>query len=336
MPNREDLEEITRREFFGNLALFPIALNYIYKNYSQDEIAKKREELISFHQALKDIQYDIEEEYERKWKIVYLENPMLKRFLKESKIKIRYSTNKELKYCPTIIIIPMMNGETFVERSFAEYYQENGFNPVIVEIYMNYQGSIKRELKEVKDERDLDKAIRKTNLIYEHLILSYMFTIDYLQKEGNNEKIGAIGISLGSLILTSLTGIDERIKATIVGLTGGNLGKIIAHSKERGIMGERKNLLANLGKDEDWLEEKLEGKFIFDPMNMAQYIDPSKMFLILAGNDHIIPTETGIALYKKLPGARLKNLNGLGHLSSILALPKVKKESLEFFKERLS
>lgn len=92
-------------------------------------------------------------------------------------------------------------------------------------------------------------------------------------------KIGYYGISLGGIIGTIFCGVDDRVKAPVIALAGGNL-----------------SLMFGL----DALKDDTKDFFsIIDPINFVERIHPRPFLMINSENDEIIDPITSKLLFSK-------------------------------------
>ncbi len=106
-------------------------------------------------------------------------------------------------------------------------------------------------------------------------------SIDFLKTrpEIDGERIGFFGISLGGIIGTVFSGVDERVKVPIITLAGGNL-----------------TLMFGM----DALSEETRDFFgIIDPINFVEKISPRPLLMINSENDEVIAPITSKMLYQK-------------------------------------
>jgi len=240
----------------------------------------------------------------------------------------------------------MLNGATDIERGFAKHFSRGGLPSLTVSL-PNYKQRLVDEISGVSTPTEIVAYILKFNKIYEQALLDHLQVIDWITQrpELDENRIGATGISFGGMLLSTLAGIDDRIKATVPILAGGNIGKILTTTKEKSIATRTSNALEQSGINPDSLELMLINGMKWDPLNFAKHINPKTTHMILAGNDVVVPIETGYdlaeAIYQESDMEKLKSqgkikvLNGLGHMSSVIAFPRIKSETLKFFLDKL-
>ena len=105
--------------------------------------------------------------------------------------------------------------------------------------------------------------------------------IDFIEsrEDLDAERIGYFGISLGGIIGTIASGVDERIKVPVIVLAGGNINLMFGVNA---LSGKHKNYLS-----------------IMDPIHFVDRIAPRPMLMLNAENDEVIPPITSKLLYKK-------------------------------------
>jgi len=106
-------------------------------------------------------------------------------------------------------------------------------------------------------------------------------SIDLLETRDDVDasKIGYYGISLGGIIGTIFCGVDDRVKAPVIALAGGNLSLMF------GI---------------DALKEDTKDFFsIIDPINFVENISPRPLLMVNSENDEVIAPMTSKLLFSK-------------------------------------
>lgn len=137
--------------------------------------------------------------------------------------------------------------------------------------------------REVHDyDFDLTEGYRYwTRSIITQTVFDLRRSVDYLEKrpEIDADRIGYFGISLGGIIGTIFSGVDQRVKVPVIALAGGNL-----------------SLMFGL----DALTEETKDFFsIIDPINFVESISPRPLLMINAENDEVIAPITSKLLFRK-------------------------------------
>ncbi len=248
-----------------------------------------------------------------------------------------YGTNKTVELdcynppvdepLPVILIFPISGGGYFLEDLFAQYLYRNGYAAVIVH-------------RESPGERD-PKTGQQINQMIRQSVLDNKRVVDWLETrpEYDANRIGALGTSMGSFKATFLVAIDPRIKAAVLGLTGGDFPYILAYSKEgawhhRGLTRRREAYLNEHHLTKAEFRQVLEKEVVWDPKAVAPSIPPDKVLMIIALWDTVVPTRTGKELRTLMHNPETLYVVS-GHYTAYLYLPRIKSQLLHFFNNRL-
>lgn len=106
-------------------------------------------------------------------------------------------------------------------------------------------------------------------------------SVDYLQtrQDIDHARIGFFGISLGGVIGTIFSGVDDRVSVPVIALAGGSLSMMFGMEA---LSEETKNFFS-----------------IIDPINFVQQISPRPLLMINAENDEVIVPITSKLLFQK-------------------------------------
>jgi hypothetical protein len=206
---------------------------------------------------------------------------------------VRTNKSLELEYylpshtapIPVIVILPISAGNNYpLERLFARYFVGQGMAAVIVH----------RE-----SEHDPETA-EPINALMRQSILDNALVVDWLETrpELDRKRIGLLGTSMGAIKGSLFAAVDHRIKATALGLVGGDLPYILAYSTDGawrggGISRRREAYLHAHHLTREQFRKELEGMLKYDPLAFAPAIDPQKTLLILGKCDTVVPFRTG-------------------------------------------
>jgi fermentation-respiration switch protein FrsA (DUF1100 family) len=170
-----------------------------------------------------------------------------------------------------------------------------------------------------------------------HNVIEARAAIDWIveRPEADGGRIGALGVSLGSLKTAILLAVEPRVRAGELVITGGDVGGILADSIEREVRRWVAKRAERQRTDEAAIVEEVRTAFRDDdPLALARYVDPRDVLLVLARFDHSIPYRYGRLLQDALPGAPAV-LYPTGHYSLALFLPDVESKLIRFFRQRL-
>ena len=227
----------------------------------------------------------------------------------------------ESKPSPGIIVLPISNGNYHAEQ-MARYLASNG--------YACLRFKTRKEILRVSDTED---PLHEFETRLRAYILDIFQGIDWLSGHPavDDSQIGLVGLSLGAITGSIVSGIDSRIKASVFILGGGDLAGILASSNERSVKKVRISIEKKGGLTRRQVEEKLNQELhLFDPIRYASRKDPSKILMINALLDRVIKRKHTLSLWEawgKPPMIQLP----VGHYLAILFLPYAKHKTLQHF-----
>ena len=114
-------------------------------------------------------------------------------------------------------------------------------------------------------------------------VVDVMRGVDYLhtREDVKAARIGLTGFSMGGAMGAIACALDSRVKAAVLGITGGDF----------------KILSAGAGDEREQACVRRAYRFV-DPINYISRISPRPLLMISAANDEIIPRASTEALYK--------------------------------------
>ncbi len=221
-----------------------------------------------------------------------------------------------------IVVLPIIGGGYPLEKLFCAYFARQGMAAVLVR---------RDRLKKTLDD------LEEINDTLQQAAIDARQAIDWIEtrSELDASRIGIFGISMGGIRAAFLAPLDSRIRAAVIGLAGGDLPYIIAHSKEGGIVRRREPYLQKHGITRDEFEQKLRGTLASDPLAVAPSIDPHKVLLVLATFDTAVPSKKGFELRRAM-GKPETIIVPTGHYTALLYIPYIKSACVRFFKEKFA
>lgn len=235
-------------------------------------------------------------------------------------IKVDYYVQKRRGKFPTVLALPISGGVDFCVETFARHYASHGFNCAIV-----HNRSI--ELETIESAEQAESYLRQT-------VLDSRQVLDYLvgHEQVDADRIGCLGLSLGGIKASAVSGADERIKCTVVGLAGGSMADIFLTSKEKKVR-DYMSQWVEMGVSPEALRIELQDKLATDPLKLAEYVDARNTLMYIAAFDRIVPKECGKNLWRATGKPEVVYLFA-GHFTSLLYLPYAERNSLAFFKRK--
>ena len=179
---------------------------------------------------------------------------------------------------PAVILLHGLGDRKTVDYIEAghQYFASAGY--AVFRIDIDNHG----ERKEYDYDFDLTDGYRYwTRTLVAQTVFDLRRAIDFLESrsEIDSERIGFFGISLGGVIGTIFSGVDEREKVPVIALAGGNL-----------------TLMFGIDAVSDDVRDFFS---IIDPINFVQNISPRPLLMINAENDEVIAPITSKMLFRK-------------------------------------
>jgi dienelactone hydrolase len=253
--------------------------------------------------------------------IEQVEFPSARNVFNKENIKVDFYVQRKEGKFPTILIWPIRDDADFCVRGFAKHFASNGFNCAVI-----HNRDV--DLDKIASAEELEDCFRQT-------VLDAGQVIDYLveRKEVDDEKLGALGLSLGGIRACIVSAVEQRIKCSVIALAGGSMADITLGSEWPDIRDYVKEL-AKMGASPDVIRAELSNKVETDPLALAEYLNARSVLMYIAAFDHVIPTQCGDRLWKAMGKPEVVYLFS-GHLTSLLYMPCIERESLSFFRRKL-
>lgn len=239
------------------------------------------------------------------------------------KVTFTYYLPKVKQRMPAIIILPIMGGSTYpVESPFASAFAKHGYASLIL-----HRPDIKKEIRNLEDVDVLLKSgVHDTGRV-----------IDWLEQQPNIDasRIGLFGVSLGAIRGSLVMAFEDRVKAGVLGLVGGNLPYIMTHCADKRLVKARAQILERNGLTMADAEDKLREAITLDPLVIAPSVDPSKVMMVIAACDRVVPPRTGWELRRKMGNPETIELWS-GHYGSVIHLPYLQRACRKFFEKKFA
>jgi dienelactone hydrolase len=172
--------------------------------------------------------------------------------------------------------------------------------------------------------------------------------IDWASKrpEIDPHKVAVFGISLGGFLSTIAMGVDRRIKAGVIMVSGGNTEKMGRSTKHKAYRNQRSEAeyqqiqrsytdyltqVAERGFENVIAPQK---SFLTDPLTYASYLRERPLLMMNAVRDKYIPRDSALDLWQ---AAGKPNIRWFptGHSSIWLFYPVIQRQTLGFLKTNL-
>jgi dienelactone hydrolase len=184
------------------------------------------------------------------------------------------------KPVPVIIIVPTILGT-------SEYIE-----PVVAHELCNAgYGSIIADVNDVR-EPAVFPAWGAEDTNSRRAILALETTVDFAQRipqfDANN--IGGMGLSLGGITASLWTGVDSRLKASVIIVGGGNMPYTLAHSDDPRVVSIREKRMKTVGiPNENAYDAILRTNVTLDPYFFGSQVDHRRVLMVMADSDTKVP-----------------------------------------------
>jgi pimeloyl-ACP methyl ester carboxylesterase len=240
----------------------------------------------------------------------------------DSPITFEYYEQKTPEPAPVVLVLPILNGQKIVVRPFATYFADNGYNAVIVD-------TVQRKTL-LEDMLDPEAAIRRTAIRHRR-VLDWIETMPAIDPD----KIAVFGASLGGFNALFLAAADERVSASALALVAGDLPFVLVNSSEGRIIDAAEGAMQTLQTDKEGLRQYLQQHILSDPVDLAHYIDPAHVLLVLAKFDDAVHYEKQLELRDAMGDPESITLP-TGHVTTAAYLFYLRSSLLDFFNRQFT
>jgi dienelactone hydrolase len=222
---------------------------------------------------------------------------------------------------PTIIVLPILGGNYFFAKNCARYLARHGFSCL--------------RFERIVDPLDAERGLVHTEMVLRHAIIDIRRAIDWLDQraEGNRNRIGIVGISMGAIVAALAFEAEPRINSAAILLGGGDIAAILATSREGLVVRFRKEVMRTKGIDlEQFHTEATRILAPVDPFTYAPRGNPKHILMLNARFDGVVPSPCSEKLWRAL-GRPLWVRIPTGHDSSVLFLWYIQSRVLKHFRK---
>lgn len=223
---------------------------------------------------------------------------------------------------PAILCTPILGGDGTLELGVVASFARAGFQAILV----RRNGDV---FEKDWTPEDIEGEFRRY-LTDRRCIVDWLA----LRPGVDADRIGAFGISMGGIVTTSLIAVEPRIRAAVTAMAGGDIGRILAETKEPPLVAWREHWEEQQGLAGEDLVGRFRGTMVSDPMRLAPFVDPRRLLVVVSRYDDIVPTRIQRRLRRALgdpPGWEVP----CGHYQAIAFLPFLRAKAIAFFRKRL-
>ncbi len=226
---------------------------------------------------------------------------------------------------PAVLIVPTIHEFNPLEQKISDQLCDLRYASIFPDFQMNTLEKPEMLLKA------FDHSSRR-------MILKMRTLIDVLslQPEVDKDRIGLYGLSLGGILGSMISLIDERVKASVLAAAGEDFPAIIARSQDKVIRKIRTNQMRRLGLTmNSEYEKRLKESIKLDNAFFVKHLKAKPTFMVIVTNDLHVPTVYQNRLWESLERPSYMNMDS-GHVWSLLKLiGGNKKQPLQFLYNNL-
>ena len=320
------LKDLMRSKVFELILVSGVVLLCCCAHYQCDPEyvgpSQRSAELLEYYSYPKQkIEAEVEKISERKrYVIERIVFPSALNVFDNESIKVDFYVQKKAGKFATILVLPVANGVDFCAKGFAGHFASNGLNCAIV-----HNRNV--EIEDIQNAEYVEDYLRQT-------VLDSRQILDYLveREEVDSNKFGCLGMSLGGIRASIVSGVDERIKCCVVGLAGGSMADIAFLSELKEVKRYIRGLVEK-GISLETIHAEVSDKIVTDPLKLAEYADARETLMYVAMFDRVIHRKCGNKLWEA-SGKPEAVYFFSGHFTSLLFLPYAEHDSLNFFKKK--
>jgi len=240
----------------------------------------------------------------------------------EPVVEFEWFESKQPGRRPAILLNPILGGDYPLERGICRTFARNGYHVAMV----------RRKTLKISPEH----PVSRMELLLRQGLLRIRQVVDWMaaQEHVDPERMGSFGISMGGMASVMAAAVEPRLKVHVVALAGGSIPDVLMTSKDSLLTKPRAKYLAQNHMDLATMERLLRETVKTDPVHLAPYVDPDRVFMFITMADRTIGRANALRLWRALrqPTAVFMPL---GHYTAYASLPYLKFASLRFFRRRL-
>ncbi len=221
---------------------------------------------------------------------------------------------------PVVLVMAVSGGSYEIEHHVARYFVRHGFAAIVI--------------RRPGSDRSLTTG-GQVNELLRRSIQNDVRVVDWVatRTEFDAHRIGVFAISLGAIQGATFAVVDPRVRAAVLGLVGGDVANILAHTRKGDYVKRRNALLREQHLTLAELQQQFADAIQCDPVRFAPYVEREKVMLALAVFDHVVLFKNGWKLRQKM-GKPETILLPVGHLTALLYLPYIESQALDFYRRR--
>ncbi len=196
-----------------------------------------------------------------------------------------------------VIVVPIYGSISFASKMMARQlieWQKQDTNVLLIQDASDiFDGDIERA-SIVMTEAELLQGVQRCATHFRHVVIAIRRLIDWAETvdEIDAARIGVVGFSIGASVANVAMGVDARIVAGAFVLPATDLHEILAYGRVPRWQEPIDRVRANLELTPGELARKVEPILrSIDPIHFSKPIDPTRVLLIEAAQDSLVPAQ---------------------------------------------
>ncbi|MDC3378937.1 acetylxylan esterase [Planctomycetota bacterium] len=223
---------------------------------------------------------------------------------------------------PAAVVVHHLGGSFEVEAYMAQFLAQHGIMAFFISLpnYGNRQEpGTSQGFISARDPLNAPNGFRQA-------VLDVIRAGDLLRAmpEVDSERVGVLGVSLGSFVCSVARGVDPRLRRSVLILGGGDLGSVVRTADEV------REVLDKSGVDPEELAEAL---LPYDPITFAGRVPTEDVLMINASQDEVVPPSSTRALWHAFGEPEI-HWFATGHYGMALHIPWVMTRALDHLRGR--
>ncbi len=237
-------------------------------------------------------------------------------------VEFEWFESKESGRRPAILFNPILGGDYPLERGICRYLASHGFHVAMVH----------RKTLKISPEHPVERL----EVLLRQGIVRIRQVVDWIEghEQVDPARLGSFGISMGGMVSVISAAVEPRLKVHVIALSGGGIPDILLNSKDTLLTKPLAKYLARNQMARPQFKAQLRQAVKTDPLLLAPYVDPSRLFLLITLCDRTVGTANEFRLWRAL-GKPEATFVPLGHYTAYLSLPYLKRASRRFFQRHL-
>ncbi|MHC4829372.1 MAG: alpha/beta hydrolase family protein, partial [Planctomycetota bacterium] len=201
---------------------------------------------------------------------------------------------KDGEKAPLAFVLHHLGGDFSAEALLAEFLAESGVHALEVEFpYYGPRRPKKGPAPKGLMQADFTAAVSAMR----QAICDFRRALDWVESRNDVDmkRVGVTGVSLGGILGSIVSGVDQRFQRNVYIIAGGDLGGIIMNPS--GETRRAREVIAKKGWSIDDVRQLVNP---IEPLRYAHRIDGRGAMMITAGQDQIIPKASSDALWEAI------------------------------------